>query len=332
MKTVNVDKLNLALLLFSFVLACFLPFELFLFGYAVLGPLHYLTETNWIRDKNYFVVNPNWKFLVLTAAIIYSLPFVFNLSFFFQFNEYSIIQFLTVGLVKYTNGLLFFILISAILSVFYKTYKALLISFLVTLFVSFWIYNTTTYALLFGLLLPTIIHVYLFTILFMLYGVKKNTNTFGIINIILIIALPLSLLFLDTDLFNYSFSQTVKDNYVNNRFHSLNANLAKLFGVYADLKFFFYEKVDLKIQIFITFAYIYHYLNWFSKTTIIGWHKQLTAKKGIVITSIWVLIVCSYLYSYRLGLILSIFLSIIHVMLEFPLNVITIKSLFTRKK
>jgi hypothetical protein len=332
MKSINIDKLNLALLTISFVLACFLPFELFLFGYAFLGPIHYLTETNWIRDKNYFVVNSNWKFIVLIAALIYSIPFVFSLPFFAEYLNASIIHFLTFELVQYTNAILFFILISAILSVYYKTYKALIISFFIALFISFWLYKTATYILVVGLLLPTIIHVYLFTILFMIYGVKKSKSTFGKINVFLIILLPFSLLILDTDLFNYSFSPVVKHHYINNNFHSLNANLAKLLGVYSDLKFFFYEKVDLRIQIFITFAYIYHYLNWFSKTTIIGWHKQLTTKKALVIGLIWLLIIACYLYNFRLGLILSLFLSITHVMLEFPLNVITIKSLFGTKK
>ena len=133
-------------------------------------------------------------------------------------------------------------------------------------------------------------------------------------------------------MFNYHFSQTVKDNYVNNNFHALNAGLAKLFGVYDELKFFFYEKIDLKIQIFIAFAYIYHYLNWFSKTTIIGWHKQLTTKKTATILVVWLAILCCYWYDYRLGLILSIFLSVSHVMLEFPLNIITVRSIFSKKQ
>ena len=64
MKTLNIDILNFGLILISFVLACVLPFELFLFGYAVLGPLHYLTETNWIVNKKYFVVNTYWKYIV----------------------------------------------------------------------------------------------------------------------------------------------------------------------------------------------------------------------------------------------------------------------------
>ncbi|AUC81695.1 hypothetical protein [Lacinutrix sp. Bg11-31] len=332
MKTLNVDKLNFGLILVSFAFACFLPFKLFLFGYAFLGPLHYLTETNWIAEKKYFVINNAWKYLVLGAAIIYSIPYVFSLSVFSSFLSKSTILFFTSTLVRYTNFLLFFILITAILVLFYKTYKAFVISFIIALLLSIWTYSSEVYILINGLLLPTIIHVYLFTILFMIYGVRNKKTKYGILNIILVILLPLSLVFIDTELFNYQFSQEVKSTYVNNNFHALNANLAKLFGVYDDLKFFFYEKIDLKIQIFIAFAYIYHYLNWFSKTTIIGWHKQLTTMKTIIILSVWVIILCSYWYDYRLGLVLSIFLSVTHVMLEFPLNIITFRSLFLKKK
>lgn len=332
MKTLHIDKLNLILILASFILACFLPFELFLFGYAFLGPLHYLTESNWIADKNYFVPNTYWKYLVLVAAIIYSIPFVFSLSFVSEFINQSTITFVIYKMAKYTNFVLFFILISAVLALFYKTYKVFVISFLIAFLLSFWTYTTEAYLLINGLLLPTIIHVYLFTLLFMMYGVKNKKTIYGILNIILIIALPLSLVFLDTEIFNYQFSDTVKNTYMNNNFHVLNANLAKLFGVYEDLKFFFYEKLDIKIQIFIAFAYIYHYLNWFSKTTIIGWHKQLTHKKAILILGIWIAILFCYLYDYRLGLVISIFLSVSHVMLEFPLNIITIRSLFSKRK
>ena len=87
----------------------------------------------------------------------------------------------------------------------------------------------------------------------------------------------------------------------------------------------------LLIQYLFLIAYIYHYLNWFSKTTIIGWHKQLTTNKTIIILVIWILLLCCYWYDYRLGLVMSIFLSVLHVMLEFPLNIITIRSLISRK-
>ena len=74
MKTANVDLLNTGLIFISFLLAYWLPFELFIFAYAVLGPLHYLTEINWIRGKKYFIASKLWIYLVVIAALLVSLP------------------------------------------------------------------------------------------------------------------------------------------------------------------------------------------------------------------------------------------------------------------
>jgi hypothetical protein len=328
---IAIDKLNLVLIILSFIAACLFPFEVFLFSYAFFGPLHYLTETNWIRDKNYFVINNYWKYLVLFSAILYSLPFIILLPFWSTILSEETISFVSSNLFVFNNVIMLFILISAIFTLFHKTYKAFIYSFLIVLLFSIWTYNTETYKLILGLFLPTIIHVYLFTIIFMVYGARKKKNIFNIINIFLVLFLPLSLIFMEVDFIDYYFSDSVKDAYLENNFHVLNANLAQLFGVYEDLKFFFYEKVDLKIQIFIAFAYLYHYLNWFSKTTIIGWHKKINNRKGIFIIALWILILMTFIYDYRLGLIVSIFFSVSHVMYEFPLNMLTIKSLFRLK-
>src|SRR5437016_6706300 len=53
--TDQVNYLNLGLMIVSCILAYITPFELFLFAYAVLGPLHYLTEISWLHDRKYFV-------------------------------------------------------------------------------------------------------------------------------------------------------------------------------------------------------------------------------------------------------------------------------------
>ncbi|WP_338733604.1 hypothetical protein [Mangrovimonas cancribranchiae] len=327
MNTLQIDKINLGLIVISFTLACLLPFELFLVSYAVLGPLHYLTETNWIADKNYFVPNTLWKYVVLVSAIIYTTPYLFSLTIFRELLNDSTLTFLTITIRQYTNGVLFFVLVSAVLSLVISSYKAFMYSFILVLIISFFTHTSPTYGLIFGILLPTIIHVFVFTVLFMVYGLKKATNWIGVLNVVLMFLLPLSLWFINTDVFHYEFSQTIKNNYLQNNFHVLNAHLAKLLGAYDELKFFFYEKVDLKIQIFIAFAYLYHYLNWFSKTTVIGWHKKLTKKKSVIILGVWLLVLASYLYDYRVGIICSVFLSVIHVMFEFPLNVITVKTL-----
>jgi hypothetical protein len=73
---------------------------------------------------------------------------------------------------------------------------------------------------------------------------------------------------------------------------------------------------------FIAFAYTYHYLNWFSKTSVIKWH-QVPRKTLLITLTVWLASVGFYLYDYSLGLNVLFFLSFLHVFLEFPLNVVS---------
>jgi hypothetical protein len=70
---------------------------------------------------------------------------------------------------------------------------------------------------------------------------------------------------------------------------------------------------------FIAFAYTYHYLNWFSKTSVIRWHDVPQARLlGTV--GLWVLAVGLYAFDFQLGLAVLGMLGLLHVFLEFPLN------------
>ena len=77
---------------------------------------------------------------------------------------------------------------------------------------------------------------------------------------------------------------------------------------------------------FIAFVYTYHYLNWFSKTSVIGWKEALNRRSTLLILIIWLGSIGVYLYDYQTGLTALFFLSFLHVLLEFPLNVITIRE------
>lgn len=52
-----VNYANIGLMVLSCLAAYVFPFQLFLFSYAVLGPLHYLTEISWLHDRDYFVMS-----------------------------------------------------------------------------------------------------------------------------------------------------------------------------------------------------------------------------------------------------------------------------------
>jgi len=178
-----------------------------------------------------------------------------------------------------------------------------------------------------GMFIPTVIHVYVFTMLFMFYGALKSKSKPGLIAAVLTLVVPLVIIFVGIDANSYLFSDTIKQTYQDTSFYLVNAKLSEVLGLSEGNRFYFYENVYLKIQIFLTFAYTYHYLNWYSKTSVIGWHKNLTRKKTLIITALWIISVGLYWYDYKVGFALLMALSLLHVFAEFPLNVISVKGI-----
>lgn len=83
-----------------------------------------------------------------------------------------------------------------------------------------------------------------------------------------------------------------------------------------------------KVQFFLAFAYTDHYLNWFSKTTLIGWGQTLTKRTTAIIAVLWVASIALYMWDYTFGLRVLFFVSFLHVVLEFPLNARTALALW----
>ena len=77
----NIDSINIVLMLFSFVAALLFPFELFLFSYIILGPLHYMTELSWLRERNFFTGSSQlWKALLSVGLVIVAVIIVLDLD------------------------------------------------------------------------------------------------------------------------------------------------------------------------------------------------------------------------------------------------------------
>ena len=70
MKPNTIHHLNTGLIIISCIVAFFIPFELFLFSYGILGPLHYLTEIGWLHKKNYFTKG-KYDFVFLRCGLCY---------------------------------------------------------------------------------------------------------------------------------------------------------------------------------------------------------------------------------------------------------------------
>jgi len=182
--------------------------------------------------------------------------------------------------------------------------------------------NFNDYFVWIGIFLPTIIHVFIFTWLFMLYGVLKEKSFSGFLSIVVLIICAASFFIIQPQGLNYKVSDTVRANY--HMFDLLNYNLIHLFHMdsLTEMSQIFERNSGFVVMRLVAFAYTYHYLNWFSKTSVIKWHQ--VPKKVLAVTILlWILSVAIYLYDYNLGVRALFFLSFLHVFLEFPLNFVS---------
>ena len=398
LKDDKINYLNIGLMLVTMVLAYYFPFETFLLAYAFLGPLHYLTEISWLHDRQYFTKG-KYDFiplLLIGIALSYA-AFAKDAGFDMEFYN----TFVELGLF---DKLLVLALFSSLLFAFVKNLPVKIFSILfLFIFISGWFSednkemnqsSTTVFAL--TSLLPTLIHVYVFTGLFMLFGALKSRSKTGLMSVGAFIILPIILIFVipvksktnyisaygkeayyaDGDGFFYTnvsimdhFNLTKTPNLTNKQYldsivnkkspsnqmpaaerkrisDSLGTMLSADFivpnqdneyymqpipvnkAIPVNPKDFYWSSVffstfGIMLMRFIAFAYMYHYLNWFSKTEVIRWHKVPKIRFAAVLL-IWLAACGLYAYDYALGLSFLFFLSFTHVLLEFPLNMVSI--------
>lgn len=334
MNTKDVDLLNVILIIISLTLAFNIPFELFIFSYAILGPLHYLTEINWLNERNYFTQQAKWMWLFLIFAVIISIPLLFMLPFFN--NLMGLVNSKKIGTViySYTDEMILTSILFSIGLIYFKDLKKLLLFLIASTTIALLILNfVPTAAIATTIFVPTVIHVYFFTLLFMIYGTINTKNTAGIIAIMLLILAPIIIMISKINPIEYyAIPELVRNSYDNSSFSRLNIWISKLFISNSNSQFNFFSVMGIKIQIFVAFAYTYHYLNWFSKTSIIKWNKGVSNTKAITILGFWLASIGLYLYNFKVGFIILGFLSLIHVFLEFPLNVASFKGILASLK
>ncbi len=308
-------------MLLSAVLAFILPFELFLFSYAVLGPLHYLTEIGWLHKKNYFTKG-KYDFVFLSVLCV--------LVFYFSYVNPTKNQTIIPNLILY--GILLALIFVFIKDNLYRIVLAVLA--VIGISVSKMGFD---YVIWVGIFLPTIIHVFIFTWAFMFYGVLKNKSFSGYLSIIALVLIGVSFFVIKAPGLQYEVSAYVGKSY--ELFYLLNKFLIEFFGLETTLTseraLVYATNAGFIVMRFIAFAYTYHYLNWFSKTSVIQWHK--VPKKTLYFTLVlWVFSVVLYVIDYNIGLKALYFLSFLHVFLEFPLNITSfqgiIKSVIPVKK
>jgi hypothetical protein len=297
-----IDTLNIGLILISLVIAIIVPFELFLFSYAFLGPLHYLTEITWLREKKFFVAaHQNWVLILVVIAVLIS---IYPIIAFGNFINHALFNKVVNFLGNQYNLLLLISFLFAVSLIFFKNSKKLVISLLLICLLSgALVYYIPKLFLVLGIFLPTLIHVYIFTMFFIFYGAIKSKSSTGIYVGFLLITVPFILYVLPASVITYQPSIELTKNYGSSNMFRISDVITRILEKMEFVSVDQLTIVALKIQIFIAFAYTYHYLNWFSKTNLIGWGKAISKKRMIIVAFLWILSISIYLYDYKTGFI-----------------------------
>ena len=303
-KAVRINYMNILFMLLSVAAAIYLPFELFLFSYAFLGPAHYLTEISWLHDRKYFI--PRKADLLLLGAI--TLLYIILIT---CLPHQSALWMYTK---KYSSSIIFFLFgLALTFTLVHKLSARLWLTGLLLCGVLL-ISSYNFLSLLFGLFLPTLIHVYLFTGAFLLYGALKTDSFSGYLSFMVFLLCPfLCLLILPH--YSNGASQWAMSGY--HSFSRLNRSLLNSLHLTSDTVFS--NGSSILLTRIIAFAYTYHYLNWFSKTSVIQWHR-ISRVRFILVIILFLIFISVYIWNYKTGLQTLFFLSFLHVVLEFPLN------------
>jgi len=310
------------------------PFQLFLFSFAVLGPLHYFTEIPWLHGKGYYTTGKyDYIMLVALCCGVGTLYFI-NSS---QGNQNR-------DIATVVTVLSFVAFFGAITMITMKRTWQKVLAFVLIGASSLLFSHLDTATMIFANFVPSIIHVYVFTGCFILYGALRHKSPTGILSLV-VFALCTVMIFAIAPgaTSDRSLSYYIKTSYVN--FAALNFDLMNVLGLQKVDKgstqlqeILFTSNAGIIVMRLIAFSYTYHFLNWFLKTSIIKWHL-IPKKSLIIILLLWVGSLALYALNFTIGIKYLYFLSLLHVMLEFPLNHRTfigigqeIKSLITTQK
>lgn len=314
-KTTKIDIANIALMLLSLAAAFLLPFELFLFSYAVLGPLHYLTEISWLHKKHYFT-NHKYDYVPL-------IPLGIALAVVVLFYQ---------DLNKYANLFIFVSFVWALSSVLFRSWSAKIIITALACLLSLLFINNSSFQTVFGIFLPTIIHVFVFTGLFILTGALKNKSLSSILSLVVFISCIVVIFSCKNFVSPLTTSAYATNTFLETSIAGINVAMLQLLNIgNIDVNTILFSNIGLAVMRFIAFIYTYHYLNWFSKTSVIQWHN-VPIKWLVTVAILWVASVGLYAYNYMVGLQWLYLLSMLHVLLEFPLNFRSLQDIFNNTK
>jgi hypothetical protein len=290
------DIFHLGLMLAALGIAYVIPFELMLLAYAILGPAHYFTEMSWLHDRGYYLPHRGFGLalmLVAFGAMFIASPYWLGVVVWVALVVCSTLaaKGLWTRIVIGAGGLL----LTTLLAASHASFMVL------------------------AALLPTVIHVSLFTLVFMLLGALRSRSPaqFALVGLYLA-ALALILLLPPTA--GWQFAPIAR--HAQSSFSDIPDALGQVLGL-PDLT------LDARLMGLLSFVYTYHYLNWFIKAEVIHWH-QIPRRRLIAVVVLSVAATAFYFIDFKLGFTVLLLVSLMHVLLEFPLNSLAVRELGQR--
>jgi hypothetical protein len=220
------DALHLGLMLGALAASYLVPFELLLLAYVVLGPAHYFTEISWLHDRSYYLPHRGIAAVLAIIAVVAAL--IDNASWF--------------GLAKWGA-----LVVCAMLAATTSAIESMLL-FMVAIVLSAIMYSSGSSLAVIGILIPTLIHVSLFTLVFMVLGAHRSgSRVQAALVVVYVLAVATILLLPPTAEIRISSFARVGQDY----FGNVGPALGRLFGVPGLV-------LDTRLTSLLAFVYTYH--------------------------------------------------------------------------
>jgi hypothetical protein len=276
--------------------------------------LHYLTEISWLHDRKYFLPRARDRIVLWIGLAVLLLS-----------SNLPGRPGLFAPLAEHRVALLFAVFCTVPLLLFLQRWSYRLIA-AIGFAALWWLIHGHVLDLILGVYLFTLIHVFVFTGIFAWNGVRRQPDRAGVIFLMLFALCPALCFALPLDL-SQNATLWAQRSY-GQIFAVFNQQTLSELGMPITLDSVFSQPWSICLTRFIALAYTYHYFNWFSKPTVIQWHR-ISARRWLLILGVWVWAVAVYAYNYAAGFVLLLTLSFVHVVLEFPLNHLSFKQLLS---
>lgn len=272
-----------ALILACAAAAAWRPVETLVYSYAVLGPAHYLTQISWLERRGFAAADPRdgriMALLVLPLAAVGMRPDS-------PWWGASVAYCVSAAFVPSRPAK--FLLAAA---------GAVVAALLAARGWTLW-----------ALLLPSLIHVYLFTAMFLLTGAKRERTAPAATAAFLHLAVGALLVFAGRG--PAPMPEALRSG--------VGFFLPVAGALQARLGREGWEGTSAVLA-FMGFAYLYHYLNWFTKAGFLGWHR-MERGRAVWLTLAYAAALSLYARSFETGFLASAWLGLAHVLLELPLD------------